>query len=76
MPARQTKRHKVKSTVNRAFVQTKPYARQNISGKILGHHAECQFMGGLEIGPMCLKPAIEGYSYCPEHQRVCYHARR
>jgi len=72
MPVRQTKRHRVKVTVGRAFVQNKLYIRQSISEPTLGSHAKCQFMGGMEIEPMCMEPTIAGYSYCPEHQRICY----
>lgn len=72
MPVRQTKRHKLKAVAGRASVQAKLYIRQSISEPTLGSHAKCQFMGGMEIEPMCMEPTIAGYSYCPEHQRICY----
>ena len=48
------------------------YMRENPLDVPLVPHKQCQWMGGLEIGPVCGSPSVEGHSYCREHFAICY----
>ena len=64
-------RMKVKFVVLRALSNER-YIRENLLDVPLVPHSTCQFMGGMELGPMCGAPSRAGYSYCPDHWRECY----
>ena len=66
-----TTRQKVRNTANRAKANH-TYVRENPLDIPLNPHRECQFMGGMQIGPMCLEPSVTGFSYCALHMRICY----
>ena len=66
-----TARQKITNTVNRAKANH-TYVRENPLDVPLVPHRECQFMGGMQIGPMCLEPSVIGFSYCALHMRICY----
>ena len=51
------------------------YIRGNPLDGPLVPHKQCQWMGGLEIGPVCGSPSVEGHSYCEEHFAICYQPR-
>lgn len=56
----------------RARMHIGPYVRTQFLDMILYPHKVCQYMEGMEIGPICGKPSIPNYSYCKKHKRKCY----
>ena len=50
-------------------------ARKIFADEMPAAHRRCQYMGGMEIGPVCGEPTVPHYSYCQEHKEVCYHKK-
>ena len=64
-------RERARAKANRAVVRLKGYVRESLPDTPTAQNF-CQFSGGMESGPMCGEPAIDGYSYCAEHFALCY----
>ena len=57
---------------NGARAQIGPYIRVEFLNMGLYPYRLCQYMEGMEIGPICGKPSIPNYSYCRKHKEECY----